>query len=148
MSKSNLKERSLSPNRFKALSAVETKDKLMNYGKTQSKLDAMYENFKQQKSVKFFSDNEKSERPSRTSSTLNHCTSTANVDTKKSFDDLAPHLRQVVTRTTRNEYGSLRNSRSNLSVQFKDILDSKLQTENKKIPITLRSPAVAAIRGE
>ena len=120
----------------------------MNYGKTQSKLDAMYENFKQQKSVKFFSDNEKSERPSRTSSTLNHCTSTANVDTKKSFDDLAPHLRQVVTRTTRNEYGSLRNSRSNLSVQFKDILDSKLQTENKKIPITLRSPAVAAIRVE
>ena len=120
----------------------------MNYGKTKSKLDAMYENFKQQKSVKFFSDNEKSERPSRTSSTLNHCTSTAYFDTKKSFDDLAPHLRQVVTRTTRNEYGSLRNSRSNLSVQFKDILDSKLQTENKKIPITLRSPAVAAIRVE
>jgi hypothetical protein len=127
---------------------METKEKLNNYGKTQSKLDAMYENFKQQKSNKLFSGIEKSERPSRTSSTLNYCTSTMNVDTKKSFDHLAPHLRQVVSKTTRNEYGSLRNSRSNASVHFKDIPDSKMQTESKKVPTNLRSPAVAAIRVE
>lgn len=128
---------------------METKEKLNNYGKTQSKLDAMHETFKQQKSNKICSGNEKSERPSRTSSILNHCTSTVNVDTKmKSFDDFAPHLRQVVNKTTRNELGSLRNSRSNISVHFKDIFESKLQTEQKKMPTNLRSPAVAAIRVE
>ena len=68
----------------------------MNYGKTQSKLDAMYENFKQQKSVKFFSDNEKSERPSRTSSTLNHCK--AKMGRTK---DKTKISRRLTTRSTR-----------------------------------------------